>query len=198
MESRLEPGFGGKSRQAITARSRDRGRSDHLLPGFGQQHLELGGRSRSVGRKQYGYLGSGLDRARRRKALHRHIHHVREGRDWRGIDSAAPGRHLPPAPAAGSSGHSRLDDQAGASTCRRRSCRRQSRERIDDGDTKCLKMPEVARQHCQSMMLRCSGEIPGLVCASRPIRDRACNPRCRHIESKNAIAIKVQDRLQPG
>ena len=40
-------------------------------------------------------------------------------------------------------------------------------------------------------------EARGLAEATRPIRDRAGDPRCCHIESKNAIAIEVQDRLQP-
>ena len=33
--------------------------------------------------------------------------------------------------------------------------------------------------------------------ATRPIRDRAGDPRGCHIESKNAIAIEVQNRLEP-
>jgi hypothetical protein len=58
-----------------------RGRSDHLLAGFGKQHLELDGRIHGVGRKHHGDLGSGRDRAQRRKTLRGHIRHVRERRD---------------------------------------------------------------------------------------------------------------------
>jgi len=63
-------------------------------------------------------------------------------------------------------------------------------------------MPEVARQYYQPVMLPRRGDNDvgksrRLAEASCPIRDRARNPRCHHIESKNAIAIKVQYRLQP-
>ena len=36
-----------------------------------------------------------------------------------------------------------------------------------------------------------------LTLAPRPIRHRAGDPRCWRVESKNAIAVEMQDRLQP-
>ena len=77
-----------------------------------------------------------------------------------------------------------------------------SRERVDDGDTKGLEMPEVTGQNGQPVMLCCSGDDDvgksrWLAEASRPIRDRAGNPRCCRIESKHPIAVEMQNRVQP-
>ncbi len=52
------------------------------------------------------------------------------------------------------------------------------------------------------MMLRCSGDddVGKSWCvafAARPIRHRPGNPRCRRVESKNTIAVEVQNCLQP-
>jgi hypothetical protein len=52
----------------------------------------------------------------------------------------------------------RSRDECGSTTRTGRSCRRQFYERIDHCDAQWLEMSEIARQDCQSAMLRCCGD----------------------------------------
>jgi hypothetical protein len=63
-------------------------------------------------------------------------------------------------------------------------------------------MPEIARQDCQPALLRCCGDDDvgksrRMSETARPIRHRAGDPRRCRIEGKNAITIKMQDRIEP-
>jgi hypothetical protein len=82
------------------------------------------------------------------------------------------------------------------------SSRRQSREWIECGYTQRLEVLEITGQDGQLMPVRRRGDDDvgksrRLALPPRAIGQSAGNPRCRRIESQDAVTIKMQDRFDP-